>query len=66
MLCLSRKLNERILIGGGITVTVLAIGQGRVRLGITAPDHIAVCRPEAKQKSPNHQQRKEQPCPHPA
>jgi carbon storage regulator len=37
VLCLSRKLNERILIGGGITVTVLAIGQGRVRLGITAP-----------------------------
>ena len=37
MLVLSRKLNERIVIDGGIVVTVVKIDRNQVRLGIEAP-----------------------------
>ncbi len=37
MLVLSRKVGERILIGDRITVTVVRIAGGGVRLGIEAP-----------------------------
>lgn len=37
MLVLSRKLNEEILIDGGIRVKVLEINGNRIRLGIVAP-----------------------------
>ena len=37
MLVLSRKLNERIVIDGGIVVTVVKIDHNQVRLGIEAP-----------------------------
>lgn len=46
MLVLQRKLNEKIVIGGGIVITVVAIDQGRVRLGVTAPRETAVFRSE--------------------
>ena len=38
MLVLSRKCGEKVVIGEGITVTVLAVEGGRIRLGIEAPD----------------------------
>ena len=37
MLVLSRKLNEKIVIDGGIVVTVVKIDRNQVRLGIEAP-----------------------------
>lgn len=46
MLVLSRKLQETICIDEAIQVTVLEIRGNRVRLGITAPSHMAVCRGE--------------------
>lgn len=48
MLVLTRKLNEKIVIGddGTITLTVLEIRGGHVRLGIEAPNDIAVNRQE--------------------
>jgi carbon storage regulator len=46
MLVLSRKLNERIVIDGGIVVTVVKIDHNQVRLGIEAPEHVAVFREE--------------------
>ena len=46
MLVLSRKLNEKIVIDGGIVVTVVKIEGGQVRLGIEAPNHIKVFREE--------------------
>ncbi len=46
MLVLSRKINERIQIGDGIEVAVLRVAGGRVKLGISAPDHITVRRKE--------------------
>jgi len=48
MLVLSRKIREQILIPGlNIKVTVLSVGQNRVQLGIEAPAHIDITRPEA-------------------
>ena len=46
MLVLSRKTNEKIVIDGGIVVTVVKIEGGQVRLGIDAPRHIKVFRQE--------------------
>ena len=46
MLILSRKLNEQIIIGDDIVITVVAIRGSSVRLGIDAPTHIPVHREE--------------------
>ena len=46
MLILSRKIGEKILITGDITITVVRIEGDKVRLGISAPDHIIVNREE--------------------
>ena len=46
MLVLSRKPNESIVIDGRITVTVIEVRSGEVRLGIEAPRSIPVHRKE--------------------
>ena len=46
MLVLSRKLNEKIVIDGGIVITVVKVDRNQVRLGIEAPDHVGVFREE--------------------
>ena len=49
MLVLSRKLNETLLIGDHITVTVVRIRSGEVRLGVEAPDGVDVDRKEVRE-----------------
>jgi carbon storage regulator len=51
MLVLSRKVNERIVIDGGIVITVVKIEGGQVRIGIDAPNHVKVFREEILGKS---------------
>ena len=46
MLVLTRRLDEAIVIEGGIHITVLAVKEGQVRLGITAPADVRVDRQE--------------------
>lgn len=46
MLILSRKLDESILIGDSITLKVISIEKGSVKLGIDAPANIRVLRTE--------------------
>ena len=46
MLLLTRKLNEGILIGKDIVVTVVNIEKDKIRLGIEAPRDIRVIREE--------------------
>lgn len=46
MLVLSRKLNESVMIGDNIKITVIESDKGRVRLGIEAARDIPVHRLE--------------------
>jgi carbon storage regulator len=46
MLVLTRKPDERIIIGKNITVTVLEVRGRQIRLGIEAPKEIPVKREE--------------------
>jgi len=46
MLVLARKLNESIVLGDNITVTVISIDKGVVKLGIDAPKSISIMRSE--------------------
>lgn len=50
MLVLTRKEGERILIGENISVTVVRIAGGGVRLGVDAPPEVPVMRSELKEK----------------
>jgi carbon storage regulator len=50
MLVLSRKVGERIWIGENISITVVRITGGGVRLGIEAPSELPVIREELKLK----------------
>ncbi len=51
MLVLSRKLNETIVINGNIHVTVVGLRGNQVRIGIEAPDSIAIFRKELFDRS---------------
>jgi carbon storage regulator len=46
MLILTRRVGEAIMIGEGVTVTILGVKKNQVRVGINAPKHIAVHREE--------------------
>lgn len=52
MLVLSRKPEEKIVIGDSITVTVLQVKNGKVKLGIDAPEEVGVHRYEIWVKIP--------------
>jgi carbon storage regulator len=52
MLVLSRKTNERILIGDNVTVTIVRVRGDVVRLGIEAPNHMRVLRSELLGRDP--------------
>ncbi len=49
MLVLSRKRMEKIRIGRHITVSVLRLSDGRVRLGIEAPQEVHILRGELEE-----------------
>jgi carbon storage regulator len=46
MLILSRKVHQEIVIGDGISITIVAIRGGQVRVGIKAPRHVPIRRNE--------------------
>jgi len=53
MLILSRKIEEEIKIGDSITIKILGIHEGQVRIGIDAPKDIKVYRSEIYQQIQN-------------
>jgi len=46
VLILTRRVNETLMIGNEITVTVLGVKGNQVRLGVNAPRNVAVHREE--------------------
>jgi carbon storage regulator len=46
MLVLSRKPGEKIVLGNDITLTVVEVRRGRVRLAFDAPDQVRILRAE--------------------
>jgi carbon storage regulator len=46
MLVVTRKKDERLIIGNEIEIQVLRIGHDNVRIGIKAPPHISIYRHE--------------------
>lgn len=61
MLILSRAPGERIIIGDGITLTVLSIDRNRVRLGFTGDPAISIKRQEVLDRAAERAQ--EAACP---
>ncbi|MCM1565419.1 MAG: carbon storage regulator CsrA [Dehalobacter sp.] len=53
MLVLSRKINERIMIGDDIEVVVVAVVGDQVRIGIEAPKDIKILRSEVYEEVQN-------------
>lgn len=68
MLSLTRKAGERVIIGAGqrvllrgdITVQVLEIRDGKVRLGFSAPKEITIHREEVLEQIEREQNQKDQ------
>ena len=50
MLVLSRKENESVNIGDDITITVVKVHGGKIRLGIKAPDNVPIHRQEVYER----------------
>lgn len=46
MLVLSRRVQETLVIGDDIRITLISIGGNQVRLGIEAPKHVLILREE--------------------
>lgn len=52
MLVLSRKLDEKIVVGNDIRITIVGIRGNQVRIGIEAPDSVKVFREELLDRQP--------------
>ena len=50
MLVLSRREGEKLIIGGNVTVTILAVKGNQVRIGIDAPREVKIDREEIYQR----------------
>jgi len=50
MLILTRRMNETLVVGDDVRVTVLGINGNQVRIGVKAPRHIPVHREEVYEK----------------
>jgi len=56
MLILTRRVGETVMIGDDVTITVLGVKGNQVRVGISAPKHVAVHREEIYERIKREQQ----------
>jgi carbon storage regulator len=54
MLILTRKIGEKVVIGDGIYITVMAVNGSRVRLGFEAPKWVPIRRQEIPPRETTH------------
>ena len=50
MLVLTRRVGEEIVIDGTVRVTIVSMHNGRVKVGITAPEQVTVHRGEVHER----------------
>ena len=50
MLILTRRLGEVLMIGSGVTITIVSIRSKQIKLGIEAPKHVEIHRLEVFQR----------------
>jgi carbon storage regulator len=62
MLILSRKMGESIHVGDTVTVTVLGVARGQVKIGIEAPRDLSVHREEIYQRIQDEKIQDEKSC----
>jgi len=63
MLILSRKMGESIHLGDSVTVTVLGVARGQVKIGIEAPRDLSVHREEIYRRIKDEESRADIPKP---
>ena len=56
MLILTRRINEALVIGDNVTVTVLGVKGNQVRIGVDAPKDVSVHREELASKADANEQ----------
>jgi len=61
MLVLSRKQGEKIIINENISITVVEIDRGKIRLGIEAPRDVPIFRQELLNNPEKHSPRRDAP-----
>lgn len=61
MLMLTRRVQERVMIGDEITVTVLGVKGNQVRVGIEAPKSVGVHREEIYERIQRDKRRSREP-----
>jgi carbon storage regulator len=59
MLILTRRVDETVMIGDDVTITVLGVKGNQVRVGINAPKSVAVHREEIYERIKREQQGEE-------
>ncbi|TMQ03125.1 MAG: carbon storage regulator CsrA [Deltaproteobacteria bacterium] len=61
MLVLTRRIGESLMIGSRVTVTVVAVKGGQIRIGVNAPKSIPVHREELYERIRREQRRLGEP-----
>ena len=53
MLVVSQKAGEKLVLSSGITINILEVKSGKVRLGIEAPKEVEIKRVSRKENTPD-------------